>query len=347
MRYLSEGNYEEAVIAFTAAIEIDPKRPESYIGLSDAHVGHQDYTAAWAALEQGISACGEDGSLLAAREGLRGMLRENKYQITEDGRVIRLFTYEELKELPADTQSCFYLTAAQREERLRPLIPALQEQTADLEDAAIREMAARVLCVIYQVLGETDALLELRAGMYDAGCGEEWNPAGGTVTSEQSSDTSTSTFTSTYDAFGNRVRKDFAFTYKGDSRTSVKSESELYEYGADGRLLYKANDSRETLTYDFNEYDNGKVIVVAWDKSYTYDSEGRLASVTEHRTRTDTNSSGRVIEDNYVFTYTYTYTDGFVTYTKTQEGSEDVSVKRLAVNQYGWPGVAGNWENVG
>lgn len=27
MLYLSEGNYEEAIIAFTAAIEIDPKRP--------------------------------------------------------------------------------------------------------------------------------------------------------------------------------------------------------------------------------------------------------------------------------------------------------------------------------
>ena len=26
MKYLSEGNYEEAIIAFTAAIEIDPKR---------------------------------------------------------------------------------------------------------------------------------------------------------------------------------------------------------------------------------------------------------------------------------------------------------------------------------
>ena len=30
LRYLSEGNYQEAVVAFTAAIEIDPKRPEAY-----------------------------------------------------------------------------------------------------------------------------------------------------------------------------------------------------------------------------------------------------------------------------------------------------------------------------
>ena len=37
VRYLSEGNYEEAIIAFNAAIEIDPKRAEAYIGLADAY----------------------------------------------------------------------------------------------------------------------------------------------------------------------------------------------------------------------------------------------------------------------------------------------------------------------
>lgn len=38
VRYLSEGNYEEAIIAFTAAIEIDPKRPEAFIGRGDAYL---------------------------------------------------------------------------------------------------------------------------------------------------------------------------------------------------------------------------------------------------------------------------------------------------------------------
>ena len=37
VRYLSEGNYEEAIIAFTAAIDIDPKRPEGYTGRGDAY----------------------------------------------------------------------------------------------------------------------------------------------------------------------------------------------------------------------------------------------------------------------------------------------------------------------
>ena len=38
VRYLSEGNYEEAIIAFTAAIEIDPNRAEAYAGRGDAYV---------------------------------------------------------------------------------------------------------------------------------------------------------------------------------------------------------------------------------------------------------------------------------------------------------------------
>lgn len=39
VRYLSEGNYEEAIIAFTAAIEIDPKQATAYVGRGDAYVG--------------------------------------------------------------------------------------------------------------------------------------------------------------------------------------------------------------------------------------------------------------------------------------------------------------------
>ena len=39
MRYLTEGNYEEAILAFTAAIQIDGKRPESFAGRADAYMG--------------------------------------------------------------------------------------------------------------------------------------------------------------------------------------------------------------------------------------------------------------------------------------------------------------------
>lgn len=38
IRYLSEGNYQEAIIAFTAAIEIDPKLTDAYMGRGRGHL---------------------------------------------------------------------------------------------------------------------------------------------------------------------------------------------------------------------------------------------------------------------------------------------------------------------
>lgn len=58
LRYLSEGNYEEAIIAFTAAIEIDPKRAPAYAGRGNAYVlsgeTEENLTAAQADYEKAI-----------------------------------------------------------------------------------------------------------------------------------------------------------------------------------------------------------------------------------------------------------------------------------------------------
>lgn len=59
VRYLSEGNYEEAIIAFTAAIEIDPKQADVYLGLADAYIGSSDYEKAAEILQIGQEQCGE------------------------------------------------------------------------------------------------------------------------------------------------------------------------------------------------------------------------------------------------------------------------------------------------
>ena len=55
MRYLSEGNYEEAIIAFTAAIEIDPKRTEAYIQLSETYSVSGDLEQAFVILNTGLA----------------------------------------------------------------------------------------------------------------------------------------------------------------------------------------------------------------------------------------------------------------------------------------------------
>ena len=51
VRYLSEGNYEEAILAFTAAIEINPNRAEAYVGRGDAYVASGETEANLAAAQ--------------------------------------------------------------------------------------------------------------------------------------------------------------------------------------------------------------------------------------------------------------------------------------------------------
>jgi len=70
IRYLSEGNYEEAIIAFTAAIEIDPKQAEAYIGLADVYTAQGDTEKAVEVLSQALEAVGENEEISAALAGL-------------------------------------------------------------------------------------------------------------------------------------------------------------------------------------------------------------------------------------------------------------------------------------
>ena len=63
VRYLSEGNYEEAIIAFTAAIDIDPKRPDAYVGLADTYVALDDLEKAMEVLELALQNIGANESI--------------------------------------------------------------------------------------------------------------------------------------------------------------------------------------------------------------------------------------------------------------------------------------------
>ena len=54
VRYLSEGNYEEAILAFEAAIEIDPRNADAYLKLAQACEQREDYAKALQTLEAGL-----------------------------------------------------------------------------------------------------------------------------------------------------------------------------------------------------------------------------------------------------------------------------------------------------
>lgn len=60
VRYLSEGNYAEAILAFTAAIEIDEKRIEAYFGLADTYVASGNTVQAEQLLKECYERLGDD-----------------------------------------------------------------------------------------------------------------------------------------------------------------------------------------------------------------------------------------------------------------------------------------------
>lgn len=55
VRYLSEGNYEEAKLAFEAAIVIEPKEGLAYVGLAEVYMAMGEPEKAQAVLERGMA----------------------------------------------------------------------------------------------------------------------------------------------------------------------------------------------------------------------------------------------------------------------------------------------------
>lgn len=90
LRYLSEGNYEEAIIAFTAAVEIDPNRAEAYLGISDCYVAVGDAYAAIDILESGFLETNDDP--------LQEQLAQLFYELDDEMKYSRYCTAEMIRQ---------------------------------------------------------------------------------------------------------------------------------------------------------------------------------------------------------------------------------------------------------
>ena len=73
IRYLSEGNYQEAILAFNAAIQIDPKQTVIYEKLAEAYTQSGDAETAAKILSDGIAVTGSD-ALKALLEQMQASL---------------------------------------------------------------------------------------------------------------------------------------------------------------------------------------------------------------------------------------------------------------------------------
>lgn len=70
IHYLSEGNYREAIIAFNAAIEINPKRADAYIGLADAYTAQGDTEQARQVLSDALAVVADTSAIRSRLDGL-------------------------------------------------------------------------------------------------------------------------------------------------------------------------------------------------------------------------------------------------------------------------------------
>lgn len=270
MRYLSEQNWEEAVLAFGEAIRIDPNRPEAYLGRGDAYRGRggegdleaaladyamarqlagEDETGAAAdtlraAWENGVQACFDAGDWEGAvallqqqldaqgqTDGLLALLAERYLKIGEDG-LIRPDDYTaqevtgQLDRIRMGQYDDYYLTDAERQARLRPLLPQLEYFYAWMRDhrdsdpeAGDWESDGKRLMQVYYLLGEQDRTLEVREELFQLTGKTYYSP---TAYSEQDDDS-----LNEYNAFGLLVSQQSDDGYR---RTSAFSE--------DGRPLW-------------------------------------------------------------------------------------------------------------
>ena len=71
-RYLDELDYDKAIAAYRAAIEIDPKGEDAYLGLAEAYVENGDLQAAVDILKEGL----ENTESVAMEESLAELERQ-------------------------------------------------------------------------------------------------------------------------------------------------------------------------------------------------------------------------------------------------------------------------------
>ncbi len=114
IRLLNEGNYEEAILAFTAAISIDPKNTDAYIGLAQAYVETGKDRKAMEVLGNGLSDSEDAAKIRDAAEKLGFVINESGEigTMSEEESIA-----ESLAELPIDEQIQYYLDRSMQETR--------------------------------------------------------------------------------------------------------------------------------------------------------------------------------------------------------------------------------------
>lgn len=258
VHYLDGGNYEEAIIAFTAAIEIDGVNPDGYLGLAKAYEANGDIMSSVEALRSGWAACTEKDIFLEELGRLGYIINESN-ELQEIDWTEMFQTVENIFHPQSLGDSDYliydqYLTYEQMRVLYEPLIPLLQKYVRLHPDSVGINNLYQDLAEIYCRLNEMDLCLQVRAQGYE-NTGDEWlKPEEHIIAYDDHSRAWT------YDAWGRCIMYEI--------NTSDGYWCETREYGEGTQLAHVrsgyANQKGQTHDYQF---ENGRIVSVT-DASY-------------------------------------------------------------------------------
>ncbi|MCD7785509.1 MAG: tetratricopeptide repeat protein [Oscillospiraceae bacterium] len=265
-KYLTDLNYEQALVCFNKAIEVEPKNERAYLGAAEAYAALGDIDSAIAILEQGIEAV-DDPTELQAK--LRELLGENDVQGDTDNAVPEQVTVAE------ETEEPVFVTTAEYFYNSDGSMNWGREYEYDLN-------GNEIMFTGYYSDGSIDS--------YESEY--EYDSNGNVVSyKEYFSDGSVLDWIEyEYDSSGNKIKQ---INYDSDGSVSTWYEC---EYGIRGNLtkrIYYGSDGNVS-SWDEYEYDsNGNQV-----KDTYYKSDGSVSSVREYEYDVNRNQIKQVNYDS-------------------------------------------------
>lgn len=246
-KYLSEMNYEEAVVAFNQAIALDPRSVDAYMGLADAYMGLGDTDAAFRALEDGYEATGDDRLTDYMNE-----LNDRIHALWEEWTKIS-------SELPYFFENRVYLTYEEREAAFRPFVAVIEEF---LKKAPWESSAYDALSKVYRALNEWDNALAIRQEGYER-TGDEYLLAHEDDVSHSKTDDYGTTLEGT----------NFRWTLNERRQVILQEITEGQDKGS--TMEYSYDESGRNSVETYTGYYNGELYMTYVDR-YTYNGDGTV-----------------------------------------------------------------------
>ena len=164
VRYLSEGNYEEAILAFEAAIEIDPRNADAYLKLAQACEQREDYAKALQTLETGLEQTDD--------QRLRAYIWQVKVSLLEKPGAIEGSVVEDAAErVVYDPSQEDHHGEAQPEGYTRSVLLALDDVTPAVFRFVLPELTLHRYCVLPDGQIE-DTAYQMELGLDYCSCAE-------------------------------------------------------------------------------------------------------------------------------------------------------------------------------